>query len=204
MASKKPHAFNPPSVPEPAPTYNQVCITPVVSSSKLITLAGQTGMRKDGPISSDLKEQAKGAYDSIHKCLAAAGATPRDIVMVRHYIVKETGNPELDEKDVVDRGWGELWMEYMDKEAEGHRPPDTVVGVASLATKELFSVFLREPGASEIWLLADSVYCWMRQRSAESFALTSKLSFVHYYQGNRYVHGTTQDRDPKEESASCP
>ncbi|KAH8640158.1 YjgF-like protein [Alternaria alternata] len=137
MASKKPHAFNPPSVPEPAPTYNQVCITPVVSSSKLITLAGQTGMRKDGPISSDLREQAKGAYDSIHKCLAAAGATPRDIVMVRHYIVKETGDPKQDEKDVVDRGWGELWMEYMDKEAEGHRPPDTVVGVASLATKEL-------------------------------------------------------------------
>lgn len=83
MASKKPHAFNPPSVPEPAPTYNQVCITPVVSSSKLITLAGQTGMRKDGPISSDLREQAKGAYDSIHKCLAAAGATPRDIVRIR-------------------------------------------------------------------------------------------------------------------------
>jgi enamine deaminase RidA (YjgF/YER057c/UK114 family) len=28
-------------------------------------------------------------------------------------------------------------MEYMDKEADGHRPPDTVVGVASLAKKEL-------------------------------------------------------------------
>jgi enamine deaminase RidA (YjgF/YER057c/UK114 family) len=39
--------------------------------------------------------------------------------------------------DVVDRGWGEIWMEFMDKEAGGHRPPDTVVGVASLAKKSL-------------------------------------------------------------------
>ena len=28
-------------------------------------------------------------------------------------------------------------MEFMDKEAGGHRPPDTVVGVARLATKEI-------------------------------------------------------------------
>lgn len=51
--------------------------------------------------------------------------------------MKETGNPDLDGLDVVDRGWGELWIEFMDKEAEGHRPPDTVVGVASLAKKKL-------------------------------------------------------------------
>ncbi|KAI4670923.1 uncharacterized protein J4E88_009675 [Alternaria novae-zelandiae] len=137
MSSNKPHAFNPENVPEPPPTYNQVCITPIVPSSKLITLAGQTGLQKDHTIPSDIKEQAKGAYDSIHKCLAAAGATPRDIVHVRHYIVKETGNPEQDRKDVVDRGWGDIWIEFMDNEADGHRPPDTVVGVASLAKKEL-------------------------------------------------------------------
>lgn len=58
-------------------------------------------------------------------------------IMVRHYIVKETGDQEQDAKDVVDRGWGELWIEYMDQNAGGHRPPDTVVGVASLARKEL-------------------------------------------------------------------
>lgn len=26
--------------------------------------------------------------------------------------MKETGNPEVDRTDVVDRGWGELWMEF--------------------------------------------------------------------------------------------
>lgn len=56
---------------------------------------------------------------------------------VKHYIVKETGNAEVDRLDVVDRGWGELWMEFMDKTADGHRPPDTVVGVASLAKSDI-------------------------------------------------------------------
>lgn len=37
----------------------------------------------------------------------------------------------------MERGWGEEWMEFMDKNADGHRPPDTVVGVASLALGKL-------------------------------------------------------------------
>jgi enamine deaminase RidA (YjgF/YER057c/UK114 family) len=57
--------------------------------------------------------------------------------MVRHFIVTVTGDPEQDKKDVVDRGWGDLWIKFMDKEANGYRPPDTVVGVASLAKKDL-------------------------------------------------------------------
>jgi enamine deaminase RidA (YjgF/YER057c/UK114 family) len=137
MSSSKPHAFNPPTVPTPPPTYSQVCITPLLPTSKLITLAGQTGLQADGSISLDIKEQARAAYVAVHECLKSAGATPRDIVHVRHYIVKETGDEEQDKKDVVDRGWGELWMEFMDAEADGHRPPDTVVGVASLAKKDL-------------------------------------------------------------------
>lgn len=56
---------------------------------------------------------------------------------VKHYIVKETGNAEVDRLDVVDRGWGELWTEFMDRTADGHRPPDTVVGVASLAKRDI-------------------------------------------------------------------
>lgn len=31
---------------------------------------------------------------------------------VKHYIVKETGDPEVDCTDVVDRGWGPLWIEF--------------------------------------------------------------------------------------------
>jgi enamine deaminase RidA (YjgF/YER057c/UK114 family) len=136
-SGEQPHAFNPPNVPTPPPTYNQVCITPILPTSKLITLAGQTGLQSDGSIAKDIETQAKEAYKAVHNCLQAAGATPRDIIHVRHYIVKETGNSEKDSLDVVDRGWGPLWIEFMDHEGGGHRPPDTVVGVASLAKKEL-------------------------------------------------------------------
>lgn len=133
-----PYAFNPPDVPTPPPSYCQVAITPLLATSKLVTLAGMTGCdpaRSDNP--KTLPEQAPIAYENIRKALAAAGATPRDIVQVKHYIVKDTGVAEVDKTDVVDRGWAPIWMEFMDREAGGHRPPDTVVGVASLAKKDI-------------------------------------------------------------------
>ncbi|KAH7395282.1 Endoribonuclease L-PSP/chorismate mutase-like protein [Phaeosphaeria sp. MPI-PUGE-AT-0046c] len=133
----KPEASNPPGVPPAPPTYSQLCITPLHPTSRLITLAGQTGLQSDGSIASDISDQARDAYKAILGCLKAAGATPRDIVFVRHYIVKESGDKEKDKLDVVDRGWGEVWMEFMDREGKGHRPPDTVVGVASLAKAKL-------------------------------------------------------------------
>ncbi|KAH8770037.1 Endoribonuclease L-PSP/chorismate mutase-like protein, partial [Diaporthe sp. PMI_573] len=138
MGSTKPRTFNPEGVWLPPPTYNQVAVTPLVASSRLITLAGMTGCdpaRTDNPHT--VQEQAPVAYENIRKALAAAGATPRDIVQVKHYIVKETGDAEVDRLDVVDRGWGELWMDFMDRTADGHRPPDTVVGVASLAKGDI-------------------------------------------------------------------
>lgn len=138
--SQKPRTFNPPNVPTPPPTYNQVAITPILpsSSSKLITLAGQTGLEPGtGNISSNFEAQVKRAYTNVANCLKAAGASPEDIIHVRHYIVNDTEDADLDAKDVVDRGWGPLWIEFMDREANGHRPPDTVLGVASLAKRAL-------------------------------------------------------------------
>lgn len=136
----KPRTFNPKGVPAPPPTYNHVCITPLIPGSvDLITLAGLTGVVDTSSSSTHktISEQAPIAYQKIKTCLAAAGATPRDIVQVRHYIVKETGDPEVDKLDIVKRGWGEAWIEFMDREAGGHRPPDTVIGVASLALKDI-------------------------------------------------------------------
>jgi enamine deaminase RidA (YjgF/YER057c/UK114 family) len=135
----KPRTLNPEGIPLPPPTYNHLCITSLIPGSvDLVTLAGLTGI--DASSSANPKaipEQARIAYQKIKTCLAAAKATPRDIVQVRHYIVKETGDPDVDKLDVVERGWGEAWIEFMDSEAGGHRPPDTVVGVASLATKDI-------------------------------------------------------------------
>ena len=82
--NNKPRAFNPDGVPLPPPTYSQVAVTPLLPSSRLITLAGLTGCdpaRSDNP--KTLPEQAPIAYSKIETCLAAAGASPRDIVQVR-------------------------------------------------------------------------------------------------------------------------
>ncbi|SMY28586.1 unnamed protein product [Zymoseptoria tritici ST99CH_1A5] len=149
-SSSKPHAFNPKDVPLPPPSYSQLCVTPLLPTSRLITLAGMTGC--DPASSSNPKtvpEQAPIAYANIAKSLAAAGATPIDIVQVKHYIVTNTGDAKIDETDVVDRGWAELWCEFMDKEADGHRPPDTVVGVASLAKKDILY-------ECEVWAVVSS------------------------------------------------
>ncbi len=51
--------------------------------------------------------------------------------------MQQTGDSEVDKMEVVDRGWGEAWIQFMDTEANGHRPPDTVIGVACLAKKEI-------------------------------------------------------------------
>lgn len=135
----KPQAFNPSTVATPPPTYNQVSITPLLPTSKFITLAGQTGVYpltgKPAPIFID---QIRQAYINVHNCLKAVGATPRDIIHVRHYIVQDSGDAELNKLPIVQRGWGDLWIEFMDNEGEGHRPPDTVLGVAGLALEGLY------------------------------------------------------------------
>lgn len=129
--------INPPGVPQPPPTYNQVAMTELGAQGKLITLAGQTGLQVNGEIASDFINQVDVAYENVQKALQAAGGTLKDIVHVRHYIVVNSGDPDLDKKDVVDRGWGEKWIAFMDRHADGHRPPDTVLGVAALAKKAL-------------------------------------------------------------------
>jgi enamine deaminase RidA (YjgF/YER057c/UK114 family) len=136
--STKPHAFNPATIPTPPPTYSQACVTPLLPTSKLITLAGQTGLSPtSNSISPDFHNQVKQTYQNILNALRAANATPRDIVHVRHYIVNSTEYVGVTDQEKLTEGFGKHWIEFMDREAEGHRPPDTVVGVASLATERL-------------------------------------------------------------------
>ena len=136
--SNKPHAFNPPGIPEPPPTYSQVSVTPILPTSKLITLAGQVGLDgKTHKMAEGFDAQVKLTYINILNALKAAGATPRDIIHVKHFIVKDTGRVGVESEEELTRVWGHHWMEFMDKEGEGHRPPDTVLGVAALATKEI-------------------------------------------------------------------
>lgn len=154
LTQGQPTAWNPPTLPPPPDTYSQVAATPILSTSKFITLAGQCGIRaSDGQAPTSFLEQVKLAYENVEKALAAAGgwsgAGPRDIIHVRHYIVQDSGDAELNRRDIVDRGWGELWKAFMDEKAGGYRPPDTVLGVAGLAKKGLLYEV-------EVWAIVDS------------------------------------------------
>lgn len=131
------HSFNPDTVPPPPPSYRQVATTSIPANGKFIALAGQTGLGFDGTVPKGIVAQAIAAYQHVLDALKAAGATPKDILHVRHYIVNDTGDAEVDAVDVVDRGWADEWIKFMEKHGSGHLPPDTVLGVASLAKKEL-------------------------------------------------------------------
>ncbi|ETS84618.1 hypothetical protein PFICI_02643 [Pestalotiopsis fici W106-1] len=134
----QPLTINPEGLPTLPSACDHISLTPLSSTSKLVTLAGLTGYDPAGADNATtVPEQAAMAYAKLKTCLAAAGATPRDIVQVKHYVVKDTGDPNVDSLDIVDRGWGDLWVAFMDKHANGHRPPQTVIGVACLAKKEI-------------------------------------------------------------------
>jgi enamine deaminase RidA (YjgF/YER057c/UK114 family) len=124
MSATKPHTFNPPDVAAPPPTYSHVCSTTLGAGSKVLTFAGQIGVhpitREPAPT---FREQVEIALANVGKCLAAAGATPRDIVQVRQYVVNLLP---------VDSCRRLLYEEFMGD----HRPPSTVIGVAALAQEE--------------------------------------------------------------------
>ncbi|KAF7531123.1 hypothetical protein G7054_g9173 [Neopestalotiopsis clavispora] len=134
----QPLTFNPEGMPKSSSACDLISLTPLLPTSKLVTLAGLTGCdpaRTDNPTT--VQEQAAVAYAKVKTCLTSAGATPRDIVQVKHYVMRDTGDANVDSLDLIDRGWGDLWVAFMDEHANGHRPPHTVIGVAALAKKEI-------------------------------------------------------------------
>ncbi len=120
----KPETSNPPDVAPPKPTYSHISTFPLSSPCKLITIAGQIGTSPTGDIPPSYTDQVSNALSNLGKCLAAAGATTRDIVKVTHYIV---------DYDPKDRERGRLYLEFMG----GHKPPSTLIPVPMLADEGL-------------------------------------------------------------------
>ena len=127
MASQtQPHTFNPANVHPPRPTYSHVAITPLSSTTKLITIAGQVGIDQlSGTAPPTFAAQVQTALDNLGKCLVAAGGSTRDIVKVNQYVV------DLDPQETTR---GELYLKFMGD----HRPPSTLVGVQRLAADDWF------------------------------------------------------------------
>lgn len=117
--------FNPPNHSPFAPTYSHISRVPISSEADLISFAGQIGCDSStDEIPSTLGEQLSIAFANVDTCLKAAGATKKDIVQVRQYVVN---------LHPVDPVRAKLYSEWM----EGNKPPSTLVGVQSLANEKL-------------------------------------------------------------------
>lgn len=58
-----------------------------MNRGKLAFISGQVGLNSKGEISSDFAAQAKQSFANLKTALAAAGATPADIVKLNYYVV---------------------------------------------------------------------------------------------------------------------
>lgn len=121
--------FDPPGLSAAAPTYSMISITPLSPTTKLISLAGQVGHESTtNQTPSSFAEQVRVALANVDKCLAAAGASKKDIITNRQYIVRLSQLSKEDFKaraDIVLEWWDDL------------KPsPDTLLGVESLAAPE--------------------------------------------------------------------
>lgn len=100
----------------------------VASGGKTIYIAGQTAWNKElkMPGGTDVAAQLKQALGNVRLALAAAGASPANLVQLRTHIV----NYSADLLPAI----GPVLHEFLDP---AHLPAATLIGVQSLALPEL-------------------------------------------------------------------
>jgi enamine deaminase RidA (YjgF/YER057c/UK114 family) len=115
--------INPPGLMKPT-GYTHVV---TLQGGKLIFVAGQVALDKEGNLvgKGDLKAQAQQVYDNLKVALAAAGATPKDVVKAVGYVVSYNSSqlPVLREARQAFFGGAEP-------------PASTLVGVQALARED--------------------------------------------------------------------
>ncbi len=99
----------------------------VVNSGKLIFIAGQVGLDKQGKMvgKDDFRAQAAQAFANLKAALAAAGAKPENLVKLNYYVVG------LNHEKLL--ALRELRSNFVNKE---NPPASTLIGVASLFSEE--------------------------------------------------------------------
>jgi len=111
--------INPPDLPGPS-TYTHVV---VATGARLVFIAGQEPEDSHGDLigDGDLAAQARQVFANLGRALAAAGARPDQVAKITIYVVRH--RPEY--LPVIEQARVTLFG--------GHKPADTVVGVATLA-----------------------------------------------------------------------
>jgi len=103
-------------------------IVTIAAPAKMIFISGQVAVDKEGKLvgPGDLKTQIRQAASNLKAALAAAGATPADIIKTNTYIV----NYKQSDYSAMREARGELFP-------DGEPPASTLVGVTSLAVDGL-------------------------------------------------------------------
>jgi enamine deaminase RidA (YjgF/YER057c/UK114 family) len=112
--------IDPDDLPTPA-TYTHAV---VATGSRLVFVAGQEPEDSDGRLvgPGDLAAQARQVFANLGRALAAAGARPEQVAKITIYVVDH--RPEF--LPVIEAARVGLFGD--------HKPADTLVGVATLAT----------------------------------------------------------------------
>ena len=110
---------NAPEISAPA-GYSHAAI---VNGGKMVFLAGQVGLNKQGEMigKDDFRAQAQQVFVNLRSALAAAGATPNDVVKLNYYVVGLNHDKLLALRDVRDQ--------FINKQ---HPPVSTLAGVQAL------------------------------------------------------------------------
>jgi len=99
----------------------------VVNSGKLVFIAGQVGLDKQGKMvgKDDFRAQAAQAFANLRAALAATGAKPENLVKLNYYVVGLNHEKLLTLR--------ELRGSFVNKE---NPPASTLIGVAALFSEE--------------------------------------------------------------------
>jgi len=99
----------------------------VVNSGKIIFIAGQVGLDKQGKMvgKEDFRAQAAQAFANLKAALAAAGAKPENLVKLNYYVVG------LNHEKLL--ALRELRSSFVSKD---NPPASTLIGVAALFSEE--------------------------------------------------------------------
>jgi 2-iminobutanoate/2-iminopropanoate deaminase len=110
---------NSPEISSPAGYSHAV----VVNGGKMVFLSGQVGLNKQGEMvgKDDFRTQVAQVFSNLKSALAAAGATPNDLIKLNYYVVGLNRDKLVAIRNVRD--------EFISKE---HPPTSTLAGVQAL------------------------------------------------------------------------
>ena len=123
QTTAQPQFINPSGLSKPN-GYTHVVI---VQPERLIYVSGQVAWNASGEVQGkdDLRAQVTQVMENLKTALAAAGASPQDLIKLNYYVV----NLSPDKVSVI----REVRQKYLSSD---HPPASTLVGVTSLARQE--------------------------------------------------------------------